>query len=265
MNFLQKLTTIATVTTIATLTAGTAQAATLSSSAFPTNGDGISFAEDTTVFFKFAADTRGMGRSDFGVYDSNKNLLETLLSESGAGYDRQSNDGIDWRLSIDQNAPAASFKFLASETYYLGLESEIVSRDQHPDAKGWATARTFDTIYSDTAIRTGAGAGDSHLKVIGGAGSYTFNTVGPTALRNGATLTQETVDIVAGEVLLAWEDSPVGSDGDFNDIIISAYIDDNGDLRPDTESVPEPSTAGALLGVGVLGLFNLRRKIRKNG
>ncbi|MGK7904759.1 MAG: PEP-CTERM sorting domain-containing protein [Hormoscilla sp.] len=286
MNLLQKLTTIATVTTIATLTSATAQAAIMSRTSL-TNGV-FSVDQTTKVYFEFL-EGHGMNRADFVVYekvaDGDYNRLEKLLWEGGAGWDPGSRDGNnDWLSTPGTTGTASrtSYTFDPTKEYVFVLENELVPFGEQADgtqelrwlnpAKGWVQASmdraANNPLFSDATIQSGVGAGGSYLKDVAGPATYKFNTTGPSAIKAGAIPQEGSVTIAEGEWLLAWEDAIYGSDGDFNDFILKAYIDDDNDMRPDTDpiSVPEPSTAGALLGVGVLGLFNLRRrKSRKNG
>lgn len=252
MNCLQKLTTIATVTTIATIASATAQAASLSESNFA-NG-AIGFGKDTKVYFEFL-ESRSKAQSQLGVYEKNADgeyiLLETLLSEQGLGFDPGRDDANgDWlgTAGVTVTDLVKSYTFLANKTYFLGIESTVMPGADGPGRPG----RDLPDVFSDMTIASGTGVGEYFLKTIQGPDDYTFNTIGPTALNNGALLQTKTVPIAAGEVLLVWEDKKDNSDGDFNDVIFKAY------------SVPEPSTVGALLGVGVLGLFNLRRRNSRN-
>lgn len=288
MNFMQKLTTIATVTTIATLTAGTAQAAKLTASDFD-NGQ-LGFAQDTTVYFDFF-ESHGMAKSNLDLYeiteDGKRSFVTTLFSEGGLGYDGWDGKGLgymdehdDWlgRAGVTVADPNTSFIFEGGKTYVFRLVGDVVPGAGWSSNAGWDLNPYAPDPYSDDQVLSAAAYGQYHLKVIDGPGSYTYNTMGPTTIGRRTNpndwwnlaypelsmydpkfvIPQTEVAIEDGVVFLAWEDHRYG-DGDFQDFMFTAYIDDS-------VAVPEPSTAGALLGIGVLGLFNLRRrKSRKNG
>ncbi len=88
------------------------------------------------------------------------------------------------------------------------------------------------TIFSGTAFN-----GNEPFKFLNGPTTFTAPQTTP-------------VNVAAGTTLIAMNDSYTG-DMDYNDFIVSADA---------VKSVPEPSTVGALLGLGGLGLIRRRRQ-----
>lgn len=63
-------------------------------------------------------------------------------------------------------------------------------------------------------------------------------------------------------LVLAWEDLTGGGDKDYNDVVFAVDVGEGNlrSMRGEVESVPEPATATAVLGVSAFGLFSRRRK-----
>lgn len=195
----------------------------------------FSFAQDTKVYFDFLV-SHGEYQSKFGVYDAKKNLInnQPLFTENKA-YDPGSDLSNDWKGTCPTSVTPcqASFTFLKGFNYFLGLTG-----GPKPVYTGSLTSFPDDDLAA-TAFR-----------FFGPKQSFTYytNFVSP-----GSDLTlrdKKTITVASGTNLIAVNDSWKG-DADYNDFVV---------IAKKSESVPEPGTIGALLGVGALGVMSRRRR-----
>lgn len=203
-----------------------AQALSLTPSTFG-NG-GISFEKDTEVEFTFW-ESHGKYQSTFGIIDVLADKTFSLFSEN-RGYNLGSGEANDWLLtseniSVNPEFVAgplkAVFKFAAGVQYQLAY---------------WGTNHTVD---SSTAL-------------FEYDGSHTYQTTGPnwTGAKQFDTLTVPDSVIIGMED--GWERKNNRGAGDFNDFIVSAKVV--------SADVPEPTATLALLSLGTVGLFGVRRR-----
>ncbi|MBD2120079.1 PEP-CTERM sorting domain-containing protein [Trichocoleus sp. FACHB-262] len=187
------------------------------------NADGsFSFANTTSVQFDFFA-SHGAYQSDFNVYDSSKKFVTTLFTEL-QGKDPGSSNKNDSKgtCPLTVKPCQTTFTFNKGISYFLGL-----------------TAKGDKTVYTDSA--------ETSFNFVSGSETFAYYT---NFKGNGSNLSQrskQTLTAAPGTTLIAVNDSWKG-DRDYNDFIVTA------------ESVPEPGTIGALLGVGALGFMGRRRK-----
>jgi hypothetical protein len=234
--------------------AGLVATSTLALSAIPAqafslqhNNTGIiKFDKDTKVDFTFL-ESRGMFRSDFGIYEAagNMNLVHTLFSEKAPGYNPGSNDAKnDWlgTCGIAVNPCTAWFTFKEGVEYKFGLTAPKGKTEYT------AAAGTFDegTAAAPDTILTGPMPGfisDAHI--------YNRSQVGPTAIKKGADPKFDKLDTSKYDFFVAINDSNK-VDGDIQDFIVGANVKD----------VPEPAALGGL-GL-VAGAMTMLRRRKQN-
>lgn len=220
MNFRKSLVAVAAMTALVSVCAPAQAFSFLNATS---NADGsFSFAKDTKVKFDFFA-SHGAYQSNFNVYNSSKNYVETLFTELQAK-DPGSNNKNDSKGTCPTSVQPckATFTFAQGASYFLGL-----------------TANKGKTVYTDAA--------ETSFNFVSGSETFDYYT---NFKGNGSDLGQrdkQVLTAVPGTTLIAVNDSWKG-DRDYNDFIVKA------------EAVPEPGTIGALLGVGALGFMSRRRK-----
>lgn len=195
--------------------------------AFSFGTNGISFTSDTKVNFTFNK-SQGAAKSTFGIYDGNKNLIQTLFQEkerSDAGNNGANSQWLGTAANLT-GASTASFTFLANQVYSLGLVSQ-----------GWVSSWT---LFSTSSLNTNSFG--SQQAVFGSGGGQEAQALA------GASSLQSSSPFAKGGTLISFEDIKGGGDRDFNDFTVNA------------EAVPEPFTmSGLAMGFGGLALARRRR------
>jgi hypothetical protein len=192
----------------------------------------VTFTQKTLVEFTFL-ESRGMFRSDFGIYDESGTLLTNLFSENAPGYDAGSSDlNGDWLGTCPETVPncTASFVFQSGVKYQFGLTPLPILTGADGDS---GTVSDAAAVFPEAAV-------------ISNADSYDRSTIGPTNGGGGVM----TLDTSSYDFFVAInDDHPV--DGDVQDFIVGANV---------VKAVPEP---GTLVGIGFvagLGFLGSRRK-----
>lgn len=224
-------------TTILTkLTLATAAATAMMSLTAPANAgtlkfgtDGISFNEDTTITFNFVS-SKGAATSSLGIYNTSKQLIQTLFSEKNSTDPGKGSDKEQW-LGTAQNlvgAATVKFTFLANQVYTLGLAGVLPQNI------------AMDTVYSTSSLNAG-----KLQKTVFGSGGGT-EKVDYSATAATFTNTSLALNPLKGPVLLSFEDKAWKPDNDFNDFTVTA--------------VPEPITmTGMALGAAGMAIARRRR------
>jgi hypothetical protein len=195
------------------------------------NADGsFSFAKKTTVQFDFFS-SHGAYQSNFNVYGSSKNFLETLFKEEvardplpGPKPDFNKNDSKGTcGITVLPLPCQTTYTFAKGVSYFLGLTSKDGGKDKA-------------TVFTD--------AKETSFNFVSGSETFDYYTNFKSKL---SQRTKETLTAAPGTTLIAVNDSWSG-DRDYNDFIVKA------------EAVPEPGTIAALFGVGALGFMGRRRQ-----
>lgn len=193
--------------------------------------DGLSFNTNTTVNFTFLK-SKGAAISSLGIYDSNKNLVQTLFQEKNAADAAGYNAGLasQW-LGTAKNlvgSATASFTFLANQVYSLGLAGTLFGN-------------SMTTVYSSSSLN-----GGGQQAVFDSVGGYEFSPYAFAGSKKNVGLSS--ADPALAPVAISFEDIYGGGDKDFNDFTVEA------------ETVPEPITmAGMALGAGGMAIARRRR------
>lgn len=240
MNLVYSLSAAAAGTALMAAVCAPAQAVSLNSSNFGSNG--ILFDTDTEVRFTFW-EAHGKWKSTFGVYEIGTKQLTALFSEKN-GYnngqiagDPMGTEQNDW-LSSRSNLTGsytASFTFKANTQYALAY---------------WGKNHTqYVGQVKDSADQHFV---DSMAAVFEYDGSHTFEGTGP----NWKGPKESKTVSVPGSVIIGmedgWEKRNNRGLGDFNDFVVSA-------------EVPEPMTMGGVALVGGAMAIARRRRDRKAG
>nr|WP_290227523.1 PEP-CTERM sorting domain-containing protein [Trichocoleus desertorum] len=233
MNFRKSLVAVAAMTALVSVCAP-AQAFSFLGATSNANGS-FSFAKKTTVQFDFFA-SHGAYQSNFNVYGSSKNFLETLFKEEvardplpGSKPDYNKNDSKGTcGITVLPVPCQATYTFSKGVSYFLGLTAK--------DLTAQPGKQDQPTVFTDPA--------ETSFNFISDNEDFDYYTNFKGKLSQRA---KETLTAASGTTLIAVNDSWSG-DRDYNDFIVTA------------ESVPEPGTIGALLGVGALGFMGRRRK-----
>lgn len=242
--------------------------------AFTLNPDGsIYFDKAETIDFSFI-ESRGFYSSEFGIYNANKGILETLFQEkTPKGYDQGSSDAKnDWLGTCGETVKecSKSYTFAAGNTYLFGLFTPgNVGQNPQGGSKTFTESTGVFQAGSDLA------APEIDSKNIGKppaftstANFYRRTTVGPTAAAAAAAATKapkgskeyneaykaalkfQDIDMSSYDFFIAINDSYAG-DKDVNDFIIGAK---------GAKSVPEPaSLAGLGMVAAAIGLGRRRQ------
>jgi hypothetical protein len=191
---------------------------------------GISFQQDTDIFFSFA-ESHGENRSALGIYQVNNSipsLIKTLFTEI-KGSDNGAANEYKGSLGNTVLGPGKiPFRFLANTIYTLGLNTF-----------GYGT----NIVYSTSALN-----GNGQQAVFGGASLITALTLEKTdTFQAAGQYTNGLAPLFNGGALISFDDRGNGNDKDFQDFTVVA------------EPVPEPMTmTGLALGLG--GLVAARRR-----
>ena len=194
---------------------------------------GISFQQDTDIFFSFV-ESHGENRSALGIYQVNNSipsLVKTLFSVI-KGSDNGAANEYKGSLGNTVLGPGkVSFRFLANTIYTLGLNSF-----------GYGT----NIVYSTSALNSGR----SQQAVFGGASLLTALSLEKTdTFQAAGQFTNGLGPLFNGGALISFDDRGNRNDKDFQDFTVVA------------EPVPEPMTmTGLALGLG--GLVAARRRRR---
>jgi len=194
---------------------------------------GISFQQDTDIFFSFA-ESHGENRSALGIYQVNNSipsLVKTLFTEI-KGSDNGAANEYKGSLGNTVLGPGkVSFRFLANTIYTLGLNSF-----------GYGT----NIVYSTSALNSGG----SQQAVFGGVSLFNALSLEKTdTFQAAGQFTDGASPLFNGGALISFDDRGNLNDKDFQDFTVIA------------EPVPEPMTmTGLALGLG--GLVAARRRRR---
>lgn len=193
--------------------------------AFSFGNGTFSFESNTTLDFNFVL-SKGMWRSNFGVYNTKTGAKTVLFNEKNPGYDPGSGDSTtnatDWlgTCGVTVQNCTNSFTFLAGQVYQFFLTGS-------------------PTQYSST----------SNTSFTYNGASTIFNSSGPTYNKTNTPVLM-TLTAPAQGALIRMNDTHA-IDGDTNDFIVTATAA--------SQSVPEPAT---VLGLGAVagGLALSRRR-----
>ncbi|MGD1903935.1 MAG: PEP-CTERM sorting domain-containing protein [Geitlerinemataceae cyanobacterium] len=199
--------------------------------------DGISFDSQTTLEFTFE-EARGSYQSSLGIYsviDGEATLEEVLFAET-MGSDVGSSNylstcGVDGVSAIENCT--AQFTFEAGVDYALGLI--LNNTNVHSGVK-----------YSTTDLNDGS------QQAIFDENEFSFAAGDTVAFGNPGDYTDDVFAALNDVVWIGFDDGGNQNDVDFQDFVVSTSI-------VDSESVPEPASAIALLAVGAASLKLGRR------
>jgi hypothetical protein len=214
--------------------------------AFTLNPNGsVTFTNSETLQFEFK-ESRGLYRSNYGIFDSNKNLVTTLFSEKAPGYDPGSNDANgDWlgTPGVTVDPFIANYTFAAG-TYFFGL-----STPGTPTLFTEATGNFDSGVASLNGFPSGGTSPGNppNAAFISTADVYYRSTVGPAAIAGGANPNFQPINTSQYAFFTAINDSD-DVDKDVQDFIVGV------------KSVPEPATLGGLALVGgAMGMLRRRK------
>jgi hypothetical protein len=212
------------------------------------NEDGsVTFNQDTTLQFTFI-ESRGLFRSDFGVFDAAKNpILPFLFTEKNPGYDNGRNDlNGDWLGTCPETVEPCTnqFTFTKGLKYFFGITSPLGPQ---------VTQASGDFDEGVAAAPGERPANPPYIAFISNSDRYFRSQVGPGAIGAGVDPNYAPIDTSVYDFFTASND-PENIDGDVQDVIVGARI------VPTNRTVPEPATlAGLGLVAGAMTMLRRRK------